>query len=234
MTTFGPIRKATLSYWADQTGRELTDIFNRPLLTDSFSGAYECDWQKKYSDGHVNLFCSLGDWACNLTDLLKDDRFDDFDLDNEEESIVLFRFYTRIMLITSELLTDFQDMYIQAENLNGSSFSKNSAARTFYFPNETPNRITKIFNFINHVCKHKTQHIHLCNDHLPIYFEDSYKRKRKLKYLSINDSDAASKNAIQVPKLDYLIRAIIICYRRTNVYFKTNKPKYISLCQRYS
>lgn len=234
MTKFGPIRKAALQYWADQTGRQLTNIYNKPLLTDSFSGAYECDWQNNFSGGHVNLFCSLGDWACNLTDLLKDDRYDNLDLDDDEEAIVLFRFYTRIMLITSELLTDFQDMYIQAENLTGNNTRKNSAARTFYFPKETPDRITKIFNYINHVCKHKTQHIHLCNDHLPIYFEDSSKRKRRLNYLSICDSNADGKKAILVPNLNYLIKSIIMCYRRTNSYFKKNRTNYFSLCLKYT
>jgi hypothetical protein len=232
MTKFGSIRKITLNYWAEQTGREVMDDFGKPLLTDSFSGAYECDWQNNYNSGHVNLFCSLGDWACNLTDLLKDNRFDNLDLDNKEESIVLFRFYTRIMLITSELLTDFQDIYANAENLSGSN--RKQIARKFYFPYETPSRITKILEYINHTCKHKTQHIHLCNNHLPLYFEDSYERKKRLNYISISDSSVVGKNAIQIPKLDYLIRAILTCYRKINTYFRKNKTNYLLLCQRYS
>lgn len=233
MTLFGPIRQAALIYWAEQTGRDIIDDQGNPLLTDSFSGAYECVWQNGYTGGHVNLFCSLGDWACNLTDLLKDDRFDNLDLDNEEQSIVMFRFYTRLMLVVSELLTDFQDMYLHAQNLNPSR-KNNSTARTFYFPNEKPDRITTVLNYINSTCKHKTQHIHICNDHLPIHFQDSSLRRRRLNYLSLTDTTTNGKTGILVPKLDYLIRTILTCYRRINSYFKQNRPNYQSLCQRYS
>lgn len=232
MTEFGPIRKAALIYWAEQTGRQLTDDIGDLLLTDSFVGAYECDWQNGFTGGHVNLFCSLGDWACNLTDLLKDDRFDNLNLDNDEQLIVLFRFYTRIMLIISELLTDFQDIYLHARNLKLKQ--DNSIARRFYFPNETPDRITRVLDYINSTCKHKTQHIHFCNDHLPIHFDDSSKRRKKINYLSINDTKITGKNGILVPKLKYLICTILTCYRRINNYFKQNRPNYISLCQRYS
>ena len=233
MTLFGGIRQEALKYWAEQTGRELKDDLGNLLLTDSFSGAYECDWQNGYEGGHVNLFCSLGDWACNLTDLLKDDRFDIFDLDNQEQSIVMFRYYTRIMLVISELLTDFQDIYLHAQNLSPGP-QNNSAARTFYFPTETPDRITRVLNYINSTCKHKTQHIHMCNDHLPIHFQDSSRRRKRLNYLSLLHTTTNAKNGILVPELDYLIRTILTCYRRINSYFKQNRPNYQSLCQRYS
>ena len=233
MTLFGPIRQTALTYWAEQTGRDMTDDQGNPLLTDSFAGAYECDWQNGYAGGHVNLFCSLGDWACNLTDLLKDDRFDNFDLDNEEQSIVMFRFYTRVMLVVSELLTDFQDIYLHARNLNPGR-QNNATARTFYFPNETPDRVTRVLNYINSTCKHKTQHIHICNDHLPIHFQDSSQRRRRLNYLSLADTTPAGKTGILVPELEYLIRTILTCYRRINSYFRQNRPNYQSLCQRYS
>jgi hypothetical protein len=234
MTFFEPIRNEALNYWALQTGREILDEDGNLLLNDSFVNAYECDWQNKYSNGHVNLFCSLGDWASNLTDLLKDNRFDEFDLDNSEQAIVLFRFYTRIMLIISELLTDFQDIYLHTINLHPSR-QNNPTARGFYFPNESPDRISKILNFINSICKHKTQHIHICNDHLQLHFEDSSQRKsRTLNYLSLYDFSHQNKNGILIPKLNFLIRAVLICYRRLNAYFNQNNTNFTSLCQRYS
>lgn len=231
--TFGDTRKVALEYWAKQTGRKIYDENNNYLLSDSFDGAYECDWQNNFNGGHVNLFCSLGDWACNLTDILKDNRFDNFSFENEEQSLVLYRFYTRLMLVASELLTDFQDIYLHTITLKPGK-QNNSTARTFYFPNETPDRITKVLNFINSTCKHKTQHIHICNDHLPVHFEDSLKRKRKLNYLSLSDTTTSNKNGILIPKLEYIIKTILICYRRLNAYFKQHKQQYQSLCQRYS
>jgi hypothetical protein len=233
MNLFGPIRKEALTYWAEQTGRELTDDRGNLLLTDSYKGAYECEWQNGYAFGHVNLFCSLGDWACNLTDLLKDNRFDNFDLDEEEQAEVMFRYYTRIMLVISELLTDFQDIYLHVKSLKPGR-PNNSIARAFYFPNESPDRITRVLNYVNSTCKHKTQHIHICNDHLPIHFEDSSHRIRGLKSISLSDPSSYGKSAILVPKLEYLIRTVLICYRRTNSYFKKNKSEYRSLCSRFS
>mgnify|MGYP003547670391 FL=1 len=145
----------------------------------------------------------------------------------------MFRFYTRVMLVVSELLTDFQDIYLHARNLNPGR-QNNATARTFYFPNETPDRVTRVLNYINSTCKHKTQHIHICNDHLPIHFQDSSQRRRRLNYLSLADTTPAGKTGILVPELEYLIRTILTCYRRINSYFRQNRPNYQSLCQRYS
>lgn len=222
-----------MNYWASQTGRIIKGDDGADLLTDNFVGAYECNWQDNYPGGHVNLFCSLGDWACNLTDLLKDDRFDNFNLENEEEAIVMFRFYTRIMLVISELLTDFQDMYLHSINLKPRS-QNNPIARKFFFPNETPDRITKVLGYINSTCKHKAQHIHICNDHLPIHFQDGTSKRTKLNYLKLEDTETYGKNAILVPKLAFLILTVLTCYRKTNTYFKKNKSNYLSLCSRYS
>lgn len=234
MSLFGPIRQAALDYWANQTGRQIMDANGKIQLTDTFNGAYECDWQNKYPTAHVNLFCSLGDWACNLTDLLKDDRFDNFDFNDPEHAQVLFRFYTRLLLVLSELFTDFQDMYIQIKKLNPKRRENTDLARAFYFPGETPDRISRILNFINHTCKHKTQHLHVCNDHLPIYFQDNPGRKRALNYISVVDSTTAGKNAVLVPKLGFLIISILTCYRKINSYFRQNNADFKDLCSRFS
>jgi hypothetical protein len=232
MTLFGPIRKATLDYWAEQTGRTILDAHGNYLLTDTFEGAYECDWQNKYAPGHVNLFCSLGDWGCNLTDLLKDDRFDALDLDNQDHSIVVFRHFTKILLVISELLTDFQDMYLHTVGLPHNR-ANNQTARSFYFPID--DRITSILNFINRTCKHKTQHIHACNDHIPIIFEDSSKaRPRSHNYVSLDDSLTAGKNAVLVPKLRHLLGSVVACYRRLNSYFSSHKAQFTALCVNFS
>lgn len=232
MTEFGPIRQAVLTYWAEQTGRTILDDNGNYLLSDTFEGAYECAWQNSYKGGHVNLFCSLGDWASNLTDLLKDNRFDAFDLDATEQGIVMFRFYTRMMLVISELLTDFQDIYLQTRGLDVRR--QKNIARTYYFPNETPDRITRILNYINSTCKHKTQHIHMCNEHLPIIFEDSSLRRKRHSYISLDDTTTSSKNAILVPHLCYLVRSVLTCYRRLNSYFQSHRAEFRTLCSMYT
>lgn len=232
MTQFQEIRETALQYWAEQTGRQIRDLNGNLLLTDDFVGAYECDWQNGYKQGHVHLFCSLGDWACNLTDLLKDNRFDELDLENEHHAKVLFRHYTRILLIISELLTDFQDTYIHAAQLTSDRSRKNQVARAFYFP--ATDRINQVLSYINHVCKHKTQHLHTCNNHLPIHFSDAEARLPRLNYLSLENSDATGKNAVKVPELMYLIQTVIICYRRLNSYFRQNRANYCRFCTQFS
>jgi len=233
MTPFQLIRENCLIHWAQETGRKIKDDDGNMLLTDSFAGAYECEWQNKFPGGHVNLFCSLEEWACNFTDMLKDDRLNYLDLDQEDDRLVVFRYFTRVMLIVSELLKDFQDIYLHANGLK-SRKEQIDMTRNFYFPAETPSRITKIFNYINHTCKHKTQHIHICNDHLPIYFQDSFRPRKRYQYITIQDSTVLGKNAILVPKLQYLVRSMVICYRRINVFFKQYPANFRQLCANFS
>jgi hypothetical protein len=231
MTLFGPIRESALEYWSNKTRRTVTNAEGTYNLTDSYQGAYECDWQNNSGTGHVNLFCSLGDWGCNLSDMLKDTRYDTFDLDDTEQGQVIYRYFTRIMLIVSELLTDFQDIYIKAKNFTGNA--ANQKARSFYFPRD--NRITTILNYINRTCKHKTNNIHVCNNHFPIVFEDSVKRRsRNFSYLSMSNSVTTGKTAILVPKLEFLVISIVHCYRKLNNYFKTNKAEFNALCTHFT
>src|SRR5690348_12096578 len=104
-TPFGLVRKAAIQQWRDGTGRTTGRSLKR---------TYECAWQNRNDTGaHVNAFCSLADFGTHITDLLKDGRFDSYGFD-EPRSDRLFRHYTLILLIASELLTDFQDMYAVA------------------------------------------------------------------------------------------------------------------------
>jgi len=233
MKRFFEVRKVELEKWAQGTGRKVVDDFSE-LTSDNFAGAYECNWQQ-CSPGHCNLFCSLGEWACNVTDLLKDTRFDRFYFDEEEEAAVLFRHYTRIMLVISELLTDFQDIYLHAERLQFNKENR-ALARRFYFPSyiDEKDDITLILDYINSVCKHKTQHLHICNNHSPIHFEDNITHEN-FNYVSLKDSKTAKdKNAILVPKLSNLVDTLLTCYKLLDNYFKDNNLKWLFLCRKFS
>jgi len=166
--TFRQTREDALLQWLKTTKREIT-IDSGKLLTDNLSNAFECEWQGLAND-HVSLFCSLGEWGSNITDSLMDSRFDDYHFENEDESEVLFRYYTRMFLVISEMLTDFQDIYKKAE-----SITDNKIARNYYFQSVLPenNTITQLLNFINKICKHKTNNFHICNHHNEIRFEDA-------------------------------------------------------------
>jgi hypothetical protein len=179
------------------------------------------------------LFCSLGDWASNITDILRESKYDYLDLDDERESKVLFRYYTRFLLVCSEMLTDFQDIYIQSENLKPGRQS-NVLARQFYSSLFNKDFYTEIFNFINCVCKHKTQHIHLCNNHLEIIFEDSGEVPDHLNYVRMGDVDTGhDKNAVLMSPLYYFINALNGSYVMLDEYFAVNPKKFQDLCYRY-
>jgi hypothetical protein len=229
MTKFRNIRIAALELWAKKTGRQIMDAYGNYRVTDDFVAAYECRWQNQYQSAHVHLFCSLGSWASNLTDLFLDSRFDEMDLDDGEEGEILYRHYTRILLVVSEILTDFQDIYLK---LLPKGTAK-SVARSFYFPGTV--NFNEIMNFINHVCKHKVGHIHYCNSHHPIYFEDSsMRRPRKYAYVQLGDDNHAGKTAVLVPSLEIIVRRIVHCYARLNNYFDKNSAGFKALCTAYS
>src|SRR5687768_9394412 len=104
---YGFIRKAALRYWMQETGRVRNKAGN-----DELYGSFECRWQNGFeepsdSEIHYSIFCSLGEFNTNMTDLLVDDRFDEYDFEVQDQADVLFRQYSRINLTASEILTDF-------------------------------------------------------------------------------------------------------------------------------
>jgi hypothetical protein len=113
---FGPIRTVALEHWLQGTGRKTLD-FNGVTIDDYDSGNFECIWQNDARSimgekWHVPRFCSMGEWAGNITGILTDDRYDNLDFalifgDLKSSRQILFRYYTRFMLVVSELLTDF-------------------------------------------------------------------------------------------------------------------------------
>lgn len=224
------IRKNALEIWSAVTGRVIFDELGE-LSNDNFSGAYECKWQNSFEGSHVNLFCSLGDWACNLTDLLKETKYDKLFFKDPEEAKVVFRYYTRILLIVSEMLTDFQDIYLQAENLH---LKKKQVARTYYSRFSKVDEYTRMFDFINCICKHKTQHLHQCNNHSKIIFEDVGSVPLNLKYIRLGDTNTSTeKDAILVPELSKIIGLVTVSYSILDIYFNSNKEKFKSLCEKY-
>ena len=106
---FKSVRKSSLKMWLQGTGRTFK-------TTDNIANSFECNWQdpafqKGYE--HVSIFCSIGEFASHITDHLRDYRFDKYEFDSSDQvNELLFRYYSKFLLIISEVLTDLQDLWI--------------------------------------------------------------------------------------------------------------------------
>ncbi len=154
MTKYFPfrnIRQLSLDYWLKETGRQR---FNR---NEIFSGAFECRWQFRFltepqvSDPHISVFCSMGEWNSNIGDLLGDDHFDGLTF-HSSNADVLFRYYTKVLLIASEILTDFQDILTIFRNGNIDSVKKwgeNEKSRNELNLHSIPDAMQNLIDYIN-------------------------------------------------------------------------------------
>ena len=227
-------------------------------MTDNFSNSIECSWQIRAENlgyGHISVFCSIGQFASHITDLLRDNRFDKHNFDKSPEiNDLLFRFYTRILLISSEIFTDFQDLYIIAnEKLTTKQIGilhrkdlnnkKNEVRKVLANGGE---EIKKILDFINKICKHKTANFHLCNNHIEYLFEDFHEniqsKKKRIELGNINnytsyDNLTLKKNLrpnyIVIPKMKYIIDLIINSYSAMDTLFLSDQSKFKFVCNHY-
>jgi hypothetical protein len=116
--TFGKVREQAFLLWQATTNRDCHGV------NDDITGGFECKWQdkatlEKYQ--HISIFCSLGDWANNITDILKDESCDNLSFVDSEHCRALFRYYTRLLLVTSEMLSDFEEMVVLVKDANSKS-----------------------------------------------------------------------------------------------------------------
>lgn len=232
MDRFYETREAALKHWVTATQRIITNTYTQ-IPNDELQDTFECQWQRASTYGHVSIFCSLGDWASNITDILKDESIDKFQFENQKEAPRIYRYFTRLLLVVSEIITDFQDIYIQAEDLKGNK--DNYRARMFLSSND-PDLfpIQSLFDFINKVCKHKVKNIHRCNHHLKMYFSDNASATFDLENLiRIDDLNFSSfKEGILMPKLQGVLQVVIECYHKMDEYFTTiGKDGFTRICK---
>lgn len=251
MTTYSNKRKEALKHWKSRSKR----VFK---VTDNFSNSIECNWQKSafaLGYNHISIFCSIGQFASHITDLLRDNRFDKYEFDQSEDvNELIFRYYSRILLITSEILTDFQDLYIIADQklttkrlggIQGTPLRTYQDTARQNLSNGTKN-IKYLLDYINKICKHKTSNFHICNHHIAYLFDDFHKdiknKKKKIELGKINefisyDSQTLEKhkkpNFIVVPKLHFIIDIIIDGYKVLDDLFNNDQSKFEFICKHY-
>jgi hypothetical protein len=210
MTTFKTIRQNALETW--YSGLSRTRVTGK--FSDDYSDSTLCKWQRECTDDnkHCSFLCSLGDWLSNISDVLHDDRFDELNLEDDEDAEkeeALFRYYTRFLLLVSEVIEDFVVLNQKLKHLNTKGLSGNDLENGILRNNE----LKDISEFINSVCKHKTErdNLHVHNHHLGFRFEDfddnSENNQIRLGHLNIGQINMDT--TVLVPKLTYFINVIV-------------------------
>lgn len=205
--TFGKIRLQALERWNTGLIRQRSE----GELSDDYSDSLICSVQGECTDAgvHCSFICSLGDWLDNISDLLHDARYDGLD---EGEYHVLFRYYTRILLIASEVIEDLVSVNKQIRGLN----SKKDSANNLEDGVLDEGILKLISDFINSICKHKTEkdNLHVHNHHLVIEFEDfgCATHDNQLSLASQDWSHMNRETTILVPRLALFIDVLVVIH----------------------
>ena len=204
MKTFEEIRLRALDLWYKGLDRNR----NENSLTDDYSESKWCSIQDECTSNgkHCSFICSLGDWMDNVSDLLHDTRFDKL---SREDYPAVFRFYTRILLIISEILEDFVNLNAQIQGLASKPASRDLEKDILH-----DKELKDISDFINTVCKHKSEsdNLHVHNHHLLIEFVDfdDPEDENQIRLGKLKLDEFNSDTSILMPSLIYFINVVII------------------------
>jgi len=215
---FKEIRIAALGHWLTKTER-IRDV------NDDYSMSIECTWQDELvpEEDHNSLFCSLAEWSTNISDLLTEKTYDNLKFDSQDHEEKLFRHYTRILLITSEILTDFKDVLKYLKDYSGSRDKKNRKATKQLGNPNLEFSCSQLFSYMNNVCKHKIGDrgvsnrvkYHVCNHHIKYSFKDSpsfTRIKNSLKVKNCKTKVLKKEMKLEVPELIEVLDQILHGY----------------------
>ncbi len=237
---FGGVRQETLwDIWIAGTKRQLSYLEDTEkygtLVDDSYWDSYECMWQHRAGDlrtdvnWHVPHFCSLGDWARNVTDLLTDTRYDALGFIERTDQEFLFRFYGRLLFVVSEILDDFESIICDAHLIS----INQQAARRKLLSNHVD--VAQLLQYTNTVCKHKGRsNLHLHNHHLKYWFEDSGTKCTFANPISLSKPNLevdSKPDGIAVPSLATIITAATEGYAVLDSLFEKEPGKFTSFCR---
>lgn len=190
-------------------------------INDNINDALECKWQMIIPDRnkHISIFCSIGEWGSNITDVLCDLSIDHLDFENKNHRNSIFRYYTRLLLIVSEILTDFQEFIIYFKSFKDKDKKLNqNKARILMIDRRLPFTTQQLFDYINHICKHKFadakkySKYHLCNHHIDYDFKDSKSFRHDTKNICITDLTFKETEKLEILSLVEIINQVLFCY----------------------
>jgi hypothetical protein len=222
---FRTCRVAAFEKWQTGTNRTGCDI------NECYEDSYECRWQSHAKDlnyKHISLFCSLADWSCNISDLLSDTRYDNYDFGNVACHDVLARYYTRLMMVIAEHLVDLQRI--------AHDITQSAKVREQISSPEDKNWVNSLHGFVNSVCKHKSerQNIHHRNHHLPHCFDDMNSPCCGSNPVQLSTLDLADYDSIQYPKLTTLVGGVLTAYSQVNQLLMADEVAFRRICDKFN
>jgi hypothetical protein len=216
MPVFKYIREHSLKIWNEGLVRSREE----GERSDDYSKSKICSIQVACTaEGHhCSILCSLGDWLDNVSDALYDTTFDDLDTEEPDSANVLFRYYTRLLLVVSEVMEDLEWLHLVGIGLEQNSAKRYEAGRDLEKSILANEELKKLSGFINSICKHKAQsnNFHVDNHHLDILFEDGKATKTDNQF-SIDNMIFGSMDkdtTILIPRLNYFIMIIVVVYNK--------------------
>jgi hypothetical protein len=206
-------------------------------INDDFGDGLECEWQIKLvpENKHSSLFCSLAEWNTNITDLLEEKTYDNLKFDDVEHRQKLFRHYSRILLVTSEILTDMVDFMVYINQYSGNNINKNNKAKKQLSNPSLDFSCKNLFDYINSICKHKIGNkpspflkYHKCNHHMEYNFKDSgsyQKAPNTIRVENIKVKKIKKEIRIEMPKLEEITNQIIFAHKKLDKSLNRNGRK---------
>lgn len=232
---FGSIRIAAWEQW--QSGLNRSRAADE--LTDDYGDSQLCQWQRDCNDNanglHCSFYCSLGDWLNNISDELTDPRFDAL---TENDHQILFRYYTRILKLVSEVMEDFTVLHAHVKGYKKSGrIDRATAGKCFSELQFEDGELQILSNFINSVTKHKSEgrNLHVCNHHLKVVFED-FSASGNSNQISLDKQDwdnVDGKTTILMPSLNYLVGVVARLHETLGVWLE-NKEYKVELYKHYA
>ena len=237
---FGPVRESALGFWLSATKRE------KFSYSDGLHMSFECNWQNNFTNAeeiavnHCSIFCSMGEWNTLVTDILDDKRLDGLNIEHPANSDALFRFYTKLFLVFSEIMTDFQDVLniLRTGSFDFPKRIENEISRKMlsaYLGSE--DELQNWFEFVNNICKHKTKNIHLCNHHIKYSFEDGDNVCDKDNFIHLYNvknyildyqsmKNIKRLDTVYVPSLQKILSIIILGYQKVDEEFRKDAERF--------
>jgi len=229
VVTFGGIRSEARIKWFMGTGRGAG--YKNPYFNPAL-GKYELEWKELADEvlggkQHICIFCSISSKTDSISDVLLDNRFDDFDLNNQDDATVLFRYYTRLYQEFYNLLIDLLDL---VKLFDGGILTKVleipvNVDRGRFFKDAVAPELANFINYSNSTFKHtvgdrnQTHKLHQLNHHLPVLFEgisDTSNYNNPQSFTSFEKaSDGNPRDSILLPSLPQIVDIACDSYKNT-------------------